>query len=102
LPFVPDSRKEAEIRYRILTTIEANQDRCPTATIREGALHGNDTAFDRMLGDNGVFMRTKMVQVFSDRGVKYYGRTERGKEMQNWLKWAIAIDNYTGGEAWKK
>jgi len=47
-------------------------------------------------------MRTKMVQVFSDRGVKYYGRTERGKEMQNWLKWAIAIDNYTGGEAWKK
>jgi hypothetical protein len=102
LPIFPDTRKEAEIRYRVLTTIEAHGDKCPTTTISEGALHGNDRAFERLLGQNGIFVRTKIVFVSSENEVVYFGRTETGKQMQEVLKWWLALDQHTGGEGWKK
>ena len=102
MPVVPDTRKEAEIRFRVLKTIEAHQDKCPTSTIREGALHGNDSAFERLLGQSGILRRTEMVLVTTVGDVDYYGRTERGKNMQEWLLWAISIDKHTGGEGWTR
>jgi hypothetical protein len=102
MPLFADSAKEARIRHRVLTTIEAHEDKCPTTPIREGALHGNDTAFERLLGESGVFTRNGIVKVTLEGSVAYYSRTEQGKKMQEVLKWQIGLDDYTRGQGWRK
>jgi len=94
LPLQPATRKDAEIIYKILTTIDAHRDKASESSLRQGALSNNDKAFERFLGQQGVLVRMGCVER-AEGGA--YGRTERGKEFQKHLDWELQFDDYTQG-----
>ena len=95
MPLQPSTRKEAEMLYKVLTTIDAHRDSASESALRQGALSNNDKAFERLLGLSGVLIRTGCVETMEDGA---YARTAKGKQFQKSLDWGLKMDDYTHGE----
>jgi len=95
LPLQATTRKEAEIRFRVLAAIAAFLDDAPESSLRQGIFFGDKNGFEKLLGPSGLFIRTGLVKRSQKGELTRYGRTELGIKWQDFYKETLDIDDYT-------